>query len=128
MKKFLIYVSSAVLILTFLIVTNIKTNVELPKADKIVIKQNEEMIKTLEANEVVQVYRDLESTKPYISKNPSIQDEPFVNEYYTLILYDDNIEVAYAYLYEYENETFLEKPYDYTVKLRLALEELSFIK
>ncbi|MGQ7508105.1 DUF5301 domain-containing protein [Streptococcus suis] len=124
MKKivFLILVSVGAILL--LISQNVKTTVAIPESDKIVIYKKQHLIKTVQDTDLTSFHALLTKTKPYLFTNEGAHDNPLVSSYYTLKLFNKGAEVGTLYLYSDNNNTILEKPYEYTVKLQEPLENL----
>lgn len=99
-----------------------KTEISLPQADQIVISNQDSLeIKTLEGSEMSDFLSELSQIHPYLFKNASNHDQPVgVKEYYQLIFQPNN---KIAYLYEKSGKTYLEFPYELTVRTQKSLSE-----
>ncbi|NQJ21256.1 DUF5301 domain-containing protein [Streptococcus suis] len=122
-KKWLIFVvlSGICILLGYQVVK--KTEIRLPQADQLVIsKQDGLVISTLEGNEMSEFLSALSQIHPYLFKNGSNHDQPVgVEEYYQLTFQPNN---KIAYLYEKNGKTYLEFPYELTVRIKKSLPEL----
>ncbi|MDW8750264.1 DUF5301 domain-containing protein [Streptococcus suis] len=100
-----------------------KTEIHLPQADQLVIsKQDGLVISTLEGNEMSEFLSALSQIHPYLLKNASNHDQPVgVEGYYQLTFQPYN---KIAYLYENNGKTYLEFPYELTVRTKKPLSEL----
>ncbi|MCK3905422.1 DUF5301 domain-containing protein [Streptococcus suis] len=122
-KRWLIFValSCICILLGYQVVR--KTEISLPQADQIVISNQDSLeIKTLEGSEMSDFLSELSQIHPYLFKNASNHDQPVgVKEYYQLIFQPYN---KIAYLYEKSGKTYLEFPYELTVRTKKSLSEL----
>lgn len=122
-KRWLIFVvlSCICILLGYQVVK--KTEISLPQADQIVISNQDSLeIKTLEGSEMSDFLSELSQIHPYLFKNASNHDQPIgVKEYYQLIFQPNN---KIAYLYEKNGKTYLEFPYELTVRTKKSLSEL----
>lgn len=100
-----------------------KTEIRFPQADQLVIsKQDGLVISTLEGNEMSEFLSALSQIHPYLFKNASNHDQPVgVEEYYQLTFQPNN---KIAYLYEKNGKTYLEFPYELTVRTKKPLSAL----
>lgn len=100
-----------------------KTEIHLPQADQLVIsKQDGLVISTLEGNEMSDFLSELSQIHSYLFKNASNHDQPVgVEEYYQLT-FQPNKKIAY--LYEKKGKTYLEFPYELTVRTKKSMSEL----
>ncbi|HFI0213336.1 TPA: DUF5301 domain-containing protein [Streptococcus suis] len=100
-----------------------KTEIRFPQSDQILISnQDGEEMKTLEGSKVENFLSDLSQIHPYLFDNASNQDQPVgVENYYQLTFQPHN---KIAYLYEKNGKTYLEFPYELTVRLKKSLSEL----
>ncbi|HFI0237968.1 TPA: DUF5301 domain-containing protein [Streptococcus suis] len=100
-----------------------KTSISLPLSDQIVISnQDGEEIQSIEGSEVEEFLTELVQIHPYLFDNASNQDQPVgVEDYYQLTFQPYN---KIAYLYEKNGKTYLEFPYELTVRLKKSLSEL----
>lgn len=100
-----------------------KTEIHLPQADQLVIsKQDGLVISTLEGNEMSEFLSALSQIHPYLLKNASNHDQPVgVEGYYQLTFQPYN---KISYLYENNGKTYLEFPYELTVRTKKPLSEL----
>ncbi|HFI0036131.1 TPA: DUF5301 domain-containing protein [Streptococcus suis] len=100
-----------------------KTEIRLPQADQIVIsKQDGLVISTLEGNEMSDFLSELTQIHPYLFKDASNHDQPVGLEEYYQLTFQPNGKVAY--LYEKNGKTYLEFPYELTVRTKKPLSEL----
>lgn len=122
-KSWLIFVvlSGICILLGYQVVK--KTEISFPQADQLVIsKQDGLVISTLEGSEMSDFLSELTQIHPYIFKNASNHDQPVgVEEYYQLTFQPNN---KIAYLYEKNGKTYLEFPYELTVRTKKPLSEL----
>ncbi|WP_105117884.1 DUF5301 domain-containing protein [Streptococcus suis] len=122
-KRWLIFVilSGICILLGYQVVR--KTEISLPQADQIVISNQDRLeIKTLEGSEMSDFLSELTQIHPYLFKNASNHDQPVgVKEYYQLTFQPEN---KMAYLYEKNGKTYLEFPYELTVRTKKPLSEL----
>ncbi|HFR3426034.1 TPA: DUF5301 domain-containing protein [Streptococcus suis] len=122
-KRWLIFVvlSCICILLGYQVVK--KTEISLPQADQIVINNQDSLeIKTLESSEMSNFLSELSQIHPYLFKNASNHDQPVgVEEYYQLTFQPNN---KIAYLYEKSGKTYLEFPYELTVRTKKSLSEL----
>ncbi|HEM3578075.1 TPA: DUF5301 domain-containing protein [Streptococcus suis] len=100
-----------------------KTEISFPQSDQILISnQDGEEIRTLKDSEVEDFLSELAQIHPYFFDNASNQDQPVgVENYYQLTFQPYN---KIAYLYEKNGKTYLEFPYELTVRLKKSLSEL----
>ncbi|HFI0420102.1 TPA: DUF5301 domain-containing protein [Streptococcus suis] len=100
-----------------------KTEIRFPQADQIVISnQDGGELRTLEGNEMSEFLSALSQIHPYLLKNASNHDQPVgVEGYYQLTFQPYN---KIAYLYEKNGKTYLEFPYELTVRTKKPLSEL----
>ncbi|NQN67359.1 DUF5301 domain-containing protein [Streptococcus suis] len=122
-KRWLIFVvlSGICILLGYQVVK--KTEISLPQADQIVISNQDRLeIKTLEGSEMSDFLSELTQIHPYLFKNASNHDQPVgVEEYYQLTFQPNN---QLAYLYEKNGKTYLDCPYELTVRTKKPLSEL----
>ncbi|HEL1612225.1 TPA: DUF5301 domain-containing protein [Streptococcus suis] len=122
-KRWLIFVvlSCICILLGYQVVK--KTEISLPQVDQLVISNQDRLeIKTLEGSEMSDFLSELSQIHPYLFKNASNYDQPVgVKEYYQLIFQPNN---KIAYLYEKSGKTYLEFPYELTVRTKKSLSEL----
>lgn len=122
-KRWLIFVvlSCICILLGYQVVK--KTEISLPQADQIVISnQDGGELRTLEGSEMSDFLSELSQIHPYLFKNASNHDQPVgVEEYYQLTFQPNN---KIAYLYEKNGKTYLEFPYELTVRTKKSLSEL----
>lgn len=122
-KRWLIFVvlSCICILLGYQVVK--KTEISLPQADQIVISNQDRLeIKTLESSEMSNFLSGLSQIHPYLFKDASTNDQPVgVEEYYRLTFQPNN---KIAYLYEKNGKTYLEFPYELTVRTKKPLSEL----
>lgn len=99
------------------------TEIRFPQADQIVISnQDGGELRTLEGSEMSDFLSELSQIHPYLFKNASNHDQPVgVEEYYRLTFQPNN---KIAYLYEKNGKTYLEFPYELTVRTQKSLSEL----
>lgn len=100
-----------------------KTEIRFPQADQIGISnQDGGELRTLEGSEMSDFLSELSQIHPYLFKNASNHDQPVgVEEYYQLTFQPNN---KIAYLYEKNGKTYLEFPYELTVRTKKPLSEL----
>ncbi|MCK3895527.1 DUF5301 domain-containing protein [Streptococcus suis] len=100
-----------------------KTEISFPQSDQIIISNQDSLeIKTLESSEMSDFLSELSQIHPYLFKNASNHDQPVgVEEYYRLTFQPNN---KIVYLYEKNGKTYLEFPYELTVKTKKPLSEL----
>ncbi|NQJ73671.1 DUF5301 domain-containing protein [Streptococcus suis] len=100
-----------------------KTEIRLPQADQIIISNQDSLeLRTLEGSEMSDFLSELTQIHPYIFKNASNHDQPVgVEEYYQLTFQPNG---KIAYLYEKNGKTYLEFPYELTVRTKKPLSEL----
>ncbi|HFI0351968.1 TPA: DUF5301 domain-containing protein [Streptococcus suis] len=122
-KKWLIFValSGICILLGYQVVK--KTEISFPQADQLVISNQDSLeLRTLEGSEMSDFLSELTQIHPYIFKNASNHDQPVgVEEYYQLTFQPNN---KIAYLYEKNGKTYLEFPYELTVRTKKPLSEL----
>ncbi|HEL2739002.1 TPA: DUF5301 domain-containing protein [Streptococcus suis] len=122
-KRWLIFValSGICILLGYQVVK--KTEISFPQADQIVISNQDRLeIKTLEGSEMSDFLSELSQIHPYLFDDASNQDQPVgVEEYYQLTFQPYN---KIAYLYEKNGKTYLEFPYELTVRTKKSLSEL----
>lgn len=119
MKYKITIISCIAIVLSLLLFSQLKSSVDLPKAETVVIYQGEAMVKEVTGSEAQLFLMGLETTKPYFFKNASNQDNPTVEQFYTMVAGDQTF-----YLYEERGGLYLMKPYDYTVELPVKLDTL----
>lgn len=100
-----------------------KTEIRFPQANQILISnQDGGEIRTLKGSEMSDFLSELTQIHPYLIKNASNHDQPVgVEEYYQLTFQPEN---KMAYLYEKNGKTYLEFPYELTVRTKKPLSEL----
>ena len=100
-----------------------KTEISLPQADQIVISnQDGGELRTLKGSEMSDFLSELSQIHPYLFKDASTNDQPVgVEEYYQLTFQPNG---KIAYLYEKNGKTYLEFPYELTVRTKKPLSEL----
>ncbi len=100
-----------------------KTEIRFPQADQIVISnQDGGELRTLEGSEMSEFLSALSQIHPYLFKDASHHDQPVgVEEYYQLTFQPNG---KIAYLYEKNGKTYLEFPYELTVRTKKSLSEL----
>ncbi|HFU3983841.1 TPA: DUF5301 domain-containing protein [Streptococcus suis] len=100
-----------------------KTVIRLPQSDQIFISnQDGEEIQFIEGSEAEDFLSELAQIHPYLYDNASNQDQPVgVENYYQLTFQPHN---KIAYLYEKNGKTYLEFPYELTVRTKKSLSEL----
>ncbi|HFI2472056.1 DUF5301 domain-containing protein [Streptococcus sp. SS-4456] len=100
-----------------------KTEISFPQADQIIISNQDSLeIKTLEGSEMSDFLSELTQIHPHLFKNASNHDQPVgVEEYYQLTFHPNN---KIAYLYEKNGKTYLEFPYELTVRTKKSLSKL----
>ncbi|HEL1616617.1 TPA: DUF5301 domain-containing protein [Streptococcus suis] len=100
-----------------------KTEIRFPQADQIVISnQDGGELRTLKGSEMSDFLSELSQIHPYLFKDASTNDQPVgVEEYYRLTFQPNN---KIAYLYEKNGKTYLEFPYELTVRTKKSLSEL----
>ena len=122
-KKWLIFVvlSGICILLGYQVVK--KTEISFPQADQIVISnQDGGELRTLKGSEMSDFLSELSQIHPYLFKDASTNDQPVgVEEYYRLTFQPNN---KIAYLYEKNGKTYLEFPYELTVRTKKSLSEL----
>lgn len=100
-----------------------KTEIRLPQADQIVFSnQDGGELRTLKGSEMSDFLSELSQIHPYLLKNASNQDQPVGVEGYYQLTFQPNNKIAY--LYEKNGKTYLEFPYDLTVRTKKPLSEL----
>ncbi|HFU4377955.1 TPA: DUF5301 domain-containing protein [Streptococcus suis] len=94
-----------------------------PPSDQILISnQDGEEIGKLKDSEVEDFLSELAQIHPYLFDNASNQDQPIgVEDYYQLAFQPYN---KIVYLYEKNGKTYLEFPYERTVRTKKSLSEL----
>ncbi|HFU4204219.1 TPA: hypothetical protein ACGO8F_001841 [Streptococcus suis] len=117
MKYRLTIISCIAIVLSLLVFSQLKSSVDLPAAETVVIYQGEEVVKEVTDSEAQLFLMGLETTKPYFFKNGSNQDTPTVESFYTMLVGEETF-----YLYEENGGLYLMKPYDYTVELATDLD------
>ncbi|HFH9946220.1 TPA: DUF5301 domain-containing protein [Streptococcus suis] len=122
-KRWLIFVALSGICILFGYQVVKKTEISLPQADQIVISNQDRLeIKTLDGSEMSEFLSALSQIHPYLFKNTSNHDQPVgVEEYYQLTFHPNG---KIAYLYEKNGKTFLEFPYELTVRTKKPLSEL----
>ncbi|HFU4056148.1 TPA: DUF5301 domain-containing protein [Streptococcus suis] len=122
-KKWLIWFVISCICLLFGYFHMRKTEISFPQSDQIVISnQDGEEIGMLKGSEVEEFLTELAQIHPYFFDNASNQDQPVgVEDYYQLTFQPNN---KIAYLYEKNGKTYLEFPYELTVRLKKSLSEL----
>ncbi|MGU7935987.1 DUF5301 domain-containing protein [Streptococcus suis] len=122
-KRWLIFVvlSGICILLGYQVVK--KTEIHLPQADQIIISNQDSLeIKTLEGSEMSDFLSEIAQIHPYLFKDASNHDQPVgVEGYYQLTFQPYN---KIAYLYEKNGKTYLEFPYELTVRTKKPLSEL----
>ncbi|HFI2692466.1 TPA: DUF5301 domain-containing protein [Streptococcus suis] len=122
-KRWLIFValSGICILLGYQVVK--KTEISFPKADQIVFSnQDGGELRTVKGNEMSDFLSELSQIHPYLFKNASNHDQPVgVGEYYQLTFQPNN---KIAYLYEKNGKTYLEFPYELTVRTKKPLSAL----
>lgn len=122
-KRWLIFVilSGICILLGYQVVK--KTEIHFPQVDQLVISDQDRLeIKTLEGSEMSDFLSELSQIHPYLFKNASNHDQPVgVEEYYQLTFQPNN---KIAYLCEKKGKTYLEFPYELTVRTKKSLSEL----
>ncbi|HFI0470084.1 TPA: DUF5301 domain-containing protein [Streptococcus suis] len=100
-----------------------RTEISFPQSDQILISnQDGEDIQSIEDSEVEDFLSELAQIHPYLFDNASNQDQPVgVENYYQLTFQPYN---KIAYLYEKNGKTYLEFPYELTVRTKKSLFEL----
>ncbi|HFI0401842.1 TPA: DUF5301 domain-containing protein [Streptococcus suis] len=100
-----------------------KTSISLPLSDQIVISnQDRKVIQSLQGSEVEDFLSELAQIHPYFFDNASNQDQPVgVENYYQLTFQPHN---KIAYLYEKNGKTYLEFPYERTVRTKKSLSKI----
>lgn len=100
-----------------------KTEIRFPQADQIVISnQDGGELRTLKGSEMSDFLSEIAQIHPYLFKDASNQDQPVgVEEYYQLTFQPNN---KITYLYEKNGKTYLEFPYELTVRTKKSLSEL----
>ncbi|HEL2594223.1 TPA: DUF5301 domain-containing protein [Streptococcus suis] len=100
-----------------------KTEIRFPQAGQIIISNQDSLeIKTLQGSEMSDFLSELSQIHPYLFKNASDHDQLIgVEEYYQLTFQPNN---KIAYLYEKNGKTYLEFPYELTVRTKKPLSEL----
>lgn len=122
-KRWLIFVVLSCICILFGYQVVKKTEISLPQADQIVISnQDGGELRTLEGSKMSDFLSELTQIHPYLFKNASNHDQPVgVEEYYQLTFQPNN---KIAYLYEKNGKTYLEFPYELTVRNKKSLSEL----
>lgn len=122
-KRWLIFVVLSCICILFGYQVVKKTEISLPQADQILLSnQDGEEIGTLKGSEVEDFLSELAQIHPYLFDNASNQDQPVgVEDYYQLTFQPNN---KIAYLYEKNGKTYLEFPYELTVRTKKSLSEL----
>ncbi|HEL9634037.1 TPA: DUF5301 domain-containing protein [Streptococcus suis] len=122
-KRWLIFVALSVICILLGYQVVKKTEIRFPQADQIVISnQDGGEIRTLEGSEMSNFLSELSQIHPYLFKNASNHDQPVgVENYYQLTFQPNN---KIAYLYEKNGKTYLEFPYELTVRTKKSLSEL----
>ncbi|HFI0620939.1 TPA: DUF5301 domain-containing protein [Streptococcus suis] len=100
-----------------------KTEISFPQADQIIISNQDSLeIKNLDGSEMSEFLSALSQIHPYLFKDASHHDQPVgVEEYYQLTFQPNG---KIAYLYEKNGKTYLEFPYELTVRTKKSLSEL----
>ncbi|HFR3537666.1 TPA: DUF5301 domain-containing protein [Streptococcus suis] len=122
-KRWLIFVvlSCICILLGYQVVK--KTEISLPQADQIVISnQDGGELRTLEGSEMSDFLSELSQIHPYLFKNASNHDQPVGGEEYYQLTFQPYNKIAY--LYEKNGKTYLEFPYELTVRTKKSLSEL----
>lgn len=122
-KKWLIFVvlSGICILLGYQVVK--KTEIRLPQADQIVISNQDSLeLRTLEGSEMSDFLSGLSQIHPYLFIDASNHDQPVGLEEYYQLTFQSNGKVAY--LYEKNGKTYLEFPYELTVRTKKPLSEL----
>ena len=122
-KRWLIFVvlSCICILLGYQVVR--KTEISFPQADQIVISnQDGGELRTLEGSEMSDFLSELTQIHPYLFKDASNHDQPVGLEEYYQLTFQPNGKVAY--LYEKNGKTYLEFPYELTVRTKKPLSEL----
>lgn len=122
-KRWLIFVVLSCICILFGYQVVRKTEISLPQADQLVISnQDGGELRTLEGSEMSDFLSELTQIHPYLFKNASNHDQPVgVENYYQLTFQPYN---KIAYLYEKNGKTYLEFPYELTVRTKKSLSEL----
>ncbi|HFI0635397.1 TPA: DUF5301 domain-containing protein [Streptococcus suis] len=122
-KKWLIWFILSCICLLFGYLHMRKTEIRLPHSDQIFISnQDGEEIQSIEGSEVEEFLSELAQIHPYLFDNASNQDQPVGVENYYQLAFQPHSEIAY--LYEKNGKTYLEFPYERTVRLKKSLSEL----
>ncbi|MGT2711655.1 hypothetical protein [Streptococcus oriscaviae] len=117
--KYKITISACILIVISLgIFSQLKSSVNLPDAEQVVIYQEETVVKELSGEEAQLFLMQLETVKPYFFKNASVEDYPQEAE----IVYKMVVGEEVFYIYDKNGSVHLMKPYDYTVELPSSLD------
>lgn len=122
-KKWLIFIVLSCVCLCIGYFHMRKTEIRFPQSDQILISnQDGEEIQSIEGSEVEEFLSELAQIHPYLLDNASNQDQPVgVEDYYQLAFQPHN---KIAYLYEKNGKTYLEFPYELTVRTKKSLSEL----
>ncbi|HEL9635768.1 TPA: DUF5301 domain-containing protein [Streptococcus suis] len=100
-----------------------KTEIRLHQADQIVISnQDGGELRTLKGSEMSDFLSELSQIHPYLFKNASNHDQPVGVEKYYQLTFQPNGKIAY--LYEKNSKTYLEFPYELTVRTKKSLSEM----
>lgn len=122
-KKWLIWLILSCICLLFGYLHMRKTVIRLPHSDQILISnQDGEEIQSLEGSGAEDFLTELAQIHPYFFDNTSNQDQPVGVENYYQLTFQPHNEIAY--LYEKNGKTYLEFPYERTVRTKKSLNEL----
>ncbi|MGQ7358097.1 DUF5301 domain-containing protein [Streptococcus suis] len=100
-----------------------KTVIRLPQSDQILISNHDgDEIQSIEGIEVEDFLTELAQIHPYLFDNASNQDQPVGVENYYQLTFQPHKKIAY--LYEKNGKTYLEFPYERTVRTKKSLSEL----
>ncbi|NRG69951.1 DUF5301 domain-containing protein [Streptococcus suis] len=100
-----------------------KTEIRLPQADQIIISNQDSLeLRTLEGSEMSDFLSELSQIHPYLFQDASTNDQPVGVEVYYQLTFQPNNKIAY--LYEKNGKTYLEFPYELTVRTKKSLSEL----
>lgn len=122
-KKWLIWLILSCICLLFGYLHMRKTVIRLPHSDQILISnQDGKEIQSIKGSEVEDFLSDLVQIHPYFFDNTSNQDQPVGVENYYQLTFQPHKKIAY--LYEKNGKTYLEFPYERTVRTQKSLSEL----
>lgn len=122
-KKWLIWLILSYICLLFGYLHMRKTEIIFPHSDQILISNQDGVeIQSLEGSEAEDFLTELAQIHPYFFDNTSNQDQPVGVENYYQLTFQPHKKIAY--LYEKNGKTYLEFPYELTVRTKKSLFEL----